>query len=155
MTDERLQHVLEHPEMTSEEERIRETLATPDTVTQSRSDPEISLYDRFYDTSRAGPKHLCTVVKWHEDDAFLVNRVLHGSAETRDGAMAEQIRVWYDPESDFLEVTFDERAGSFKETALDQVMAKVDDEGHVIGFSILNVASLKGRPLDLSLAAAS
>jgi len=63
----------------------------------------------------------------------------------------ESIKVWYDPEADFLEVTFQERAGTFRETALDQVMAKVDSDGRVIGFSILKVSELKGKPVELSL----
>ena len=65
--------------------------------------------------------------------------------------MDECVKVWYDPEADFLEVTLHDRAGTFRETALDQVMAKVDAEGHVIGFSILKVSALKGKPLELSL----
>jgi uncharacterized protein YuzE len=66
--------------------------------------------------------------------------------------MAEPIKVWYDPEADYLEVLFHNRAGSFRETSSDQVMAKVDESGEVIGFSILKVGTLKGRPLELSLA---
>ena len=65
--------------------------------------------------------------------------------------MDDRIKVWYDPEADFLEVTFHERAGTFQETSLDQVMAKVDADGVVIGFSILKVSALKGEPLELSL----
>lgn len=67
--------------------------------------------------------------------------------------MIEQIHVWYDPEADYLEVTFRDRAGFFRETAADQVMVKVDDKGEVLGFSILKVSALKGQPLELSLAA--
>ena len=65
--------------------------------------------------------------------------------------MDDRIKVWYDPEADFLEVIFQNRAGTFRETAVDQVMAKVDEEGRVIGFSILKVSALKGEPLELSL----
>ena len=64
----------------------------------------------------------------------------------------QRIRVWYDPEADYLEVTFKKRPGVFKETSEDQVMAKVDSEGQVVGFSILKVSTLKGTPLELSLA---
>jgi len=64
----------------------------------------------------------------------------------------ERIRVWYDPEADYLEVMFQDRVGTFRETAVDQVMAKVDSDGRVIGFSILKVSALKGAPLELSLA---
>ena len=65
--------------------------------------------------------------------------------------MAERINVWYDPEADYLEVIFENRAGTFRETPVDQVMAKVDVDGRVIGFSILKVRELKGEPLALSL----
>lgn len=36
------------------------------------SDPEVRLYHRFYEESAVGAKHLCAVVKWHGDDAFLI-----------------------------------------------------------------------------------
>jgi uncharacterized protein YuzE len=65
--------------------------------------------------------------------------------------VAERINVWYDPEADYLEVIFENRAGTFRETPVDQVMAKVDVDGRVIGFSILKVSALKGEPLALSL----
>ncbi len=66
--------------------------------------------------------------------------------------MDEPIKVWYDPEGDYLEVIFQKAPGTFQETSLDQVMAKVDKDGCVIGFSILKVSALKGHPLELSLA---
>jgi len=37
------------------------------------------------------------------------------------------------------------------ETENDAVMKKVDEEGNVIGFSILRVSALKGKPLSISL----
>jgi uncharacterized protein YuzE len=63
----------------------------------------------------------------------------------------KQVRVWYDPEGDYLEVIFDERAGYFRETDDDRVMEKVDVGGNVLGFSILGVGSLKGARLQVSL----
>ncbi len=69
--------------------------------------------------------------------------------------MAEPIKVWYDPEADYLEVTFHKRAGTFRETSSDQIMAKVDEQGEVIGFSILKVGKLDGHPFELSLSAPS
>ena len=66
--------------------------------------------------------------------------------------MAERkLRVWYDPEGDYLEVVFDQRPGYFRETANDQVMEKVDDEGNVLGFSVLRVSALKEKPLEVAL----
>jgi uncharacterized protein YuzE len=66
--------------------------------------------------------------------------------------MAEKrVRVWYDPEGDYLEVIFDQKPGYFRETANDQVMEKVDDEGNVLGFSVLRVSALKQAPLEVAL----
>jgi uncharacterized protein YuzE len=62
-----------------------------------------------------------------------------------------KLKVWYDPEGDYLEVIFDQKQGYFRETANDQVMQKVDDEGNVLGFSVLRVSALKEKPLDVTL----
>lgn len=62
-----------------------------------------------------------------------------------------RLRIWYDREGDFLEVIFDNRAGYFRETGNDQVMEKVDDQGRVIGFSILKVSALQSVPLEVAL----
>ena len=62
------------------------------------------------------------------------------------------VKVWYDPEGDYLEVIFEQKAGYFRETENDQVMEKVDAEGNILGFSVLKVSSLKSRPLEVLLA---
>ena len=63
--------------------------------------------------------------------------------------MAERkLKVWYDAEGDYLEVTFDQKAGYFRETANEHVMEKVDDAGNVLGFSVLRVSALKNKPLE-------
>ena len=46
---------------------------------------------------------------------------------------------------------FEDRPGYFQETQNDQVMEKVDGEGHVIGFSITKVSSLQSVPLEVAL----
>jgi uncharacterized protein YuzE len=61
------------------------------------------------------------------------------------------LKIWYDAEGDFLEVTFEQRAGYFRATENDQVMEKVDDEGNVLGFSVLGVSTMKERPLEVTL----
>ena len=61
------------------------------------------------------------------------------------------VKVWYDPEGDYLEVIFEQKEGYFRETASDQVMEKVDVEGNVLGFSILRVSALKQKPLEVAL----
>ena len=66
--------------------------------------------------------------------------------------MAERkVRVWYDPEGDFLEVIFDQKPGYFRETPSDQVMEKVDDQGNILGFSVLRVSALREKPLEVML----
>lgn len=63
----------------------------------------------------------------------------------------KMIKVWYDPEGDFLEVIFDKRAGFFRETNNDQVMEKVDKKGNILGFSVMKVSKLKRKPFALAL----
>ena len=66
--------------------------------------------------------------------------------------MAERkVRIWYDPEGDYLEVIFDQKPGYFRETVSDQVMEKVDDHGNILGFSVLKVSALKKTPLEVAL----
>ncbi len=66
--------------------------------------------------------------------------------------MAKQIKIWFDPEGDYLEVLFERKAGFFRETDNDAVMEKVDDKGNIIGFSILKISALKEKePLSVSL----
>ena len=66
--------------------------------------------------------------------------------------MAERkVRIWYDPEGDYLEVIFDQKPGYFRETTSDQVMEKVDDHGNILGFSVLKVSALRKAPLEIAL----
>lgn len=66
--------------------------------------------------------------------------------------MGEEVKVWYDKEGDYLEVLFETKKGFFQETENDAVMKKVDEEGNIIGFSILRVSALKEKePLNISL----
>ena len=65
-------------------------------------------------------------------------------------AKKRRVAVWYDREGDFLEVIFEKKEGYFRETVNDQVMEKVDKDGHVIGFHVLKVSRLT-HPLDVEL----
>ncbi len=53
--------------------------------------------------------------------------------------MGKSVKVWYDPEGDYLEVLFSNEAGYIKETDNDAIMEKVNTKREVIGFSILGV----------------
>ncbi|MBI5142435.1 MAG: DUF2283 domain-containing protein [Nitrospirae bacterium] len=69
--------------------------------------------------------------------------------------MADKLKVWFDAEADFLEVRFSDAAGYEKETSHDDVMERIDTEGHIIGFSIFNVSRFrKGNPLEAELTTA-
>ena len=62
--------------------------------------------------------------------------------------MAERVKVWFDPEADFLEVIFSEAPGYMRGTENDAIMERVDAEGNLLGFSILAVSQLaKSKPL--------
>lgn len=69
--------------------------------------------------------------------------------------MADKIKIWFDAEADFLEVRFSDAAGHMQETPHDAVMERVDQQGHVIGFSVLGVSRFKkDKPLEADLVAA-
>jgi len=63
----------------------------------------------------------------------------------------KNVRIWYDPEGDYLEVTFEQKPGYFRATANDHVMEKVDVEGNVLGFSVLRVSAVRQAPLEVAL----
>ncbi len=66
--------------------------------------------------------------------------------------MGEEVKVWYDKEADYLEVLFEIKEGYFRETDNDAIMEKIDSDGRIIGFSILNVSSLSPHePLSVTL----
>jgi uncharacterized protein YuzE len=67
--------------------------------------------------------------------------------------VAQTIKVWYDREGDFLEVLFSDRAGFMRETDNDAVMERVDEQGNILGFSIMQVSRIeKQTPLVAELA---
>ena len=63
----------------------------------------------------------------------------------------KKLKIWYDPEGDYLEVILDQKPGYFRETESDQVMEKVDEAGNILGFSVLRVSALRQAPLEVGL----
>jgi len=59
--------------------------------------------------------------------------------------MAQQVKIWFDAEGDFLEVRFSDKPGFMRETKNDAVMERVDEEGNILGFSIMQVSRLAGQ----------
>ena len=68
--------------------------------------------------------------------------------------MADKIKIWFDSEGDFLEVQFSDAPAFMRPTSHDAVMERVDDQGHVLGFSVLGVSRFKkDHPLEAELVA--
>ncbi|MBD1917340.1 MULTISPECIES: DUF2283 domain-containing protein [Cyanophyceae] len=68
--------------------------------------------------------------------------------------MAQSVKIWFDPEADFLEVLFSDAPGYLRETDHDAIMERVDDQGNILGFSVLSVSKLsKEKPIYAQLIA--
>lgn len=64
VTDERLRHIMSHPEMADLEPFIAIALREPDVVVQSRTDGTVQLCHRKQVTEKFGEKWLCVAVKY-------------------------------------------------------------------------------------------
>jgi hypothetical protein len=76
LTDERLAHILEHPEMAGMEDELARVLQSPSEVRLSRSDDNVRLFYEFYTQTQVGGKWLCVVVKYGPGDAFVITAYL-------------------------------------------------------------------------------
>jgi hypothetical protein len=73
LTDERQEHIeSDHPEMSDQIAKIRETMLNPDIIIRSKTDPEAGLFDRHYNTTPVTKKYLCVVVKSSIEDLFII-----------------------------------------------------------------------------------
>lgn len=73
LTDERQQHLEStHPEMKGQLGHIRQTLAAPDKVVRSRTDPFVELFYKLYQSTPVTEKYLCIVVKSLDNDHFII-----------------------------------------------------------------------------------
>ncbi len=76
LTDERLSHILEHPEMAELEAEIESVIQDPTEVRCSRTDDSVRLFYEFYTRTKVGDKWLCVVIKYEPDDAFVITAYL-------------------------------------------------------------------------------
>ena len=76
LTDERIAHILQHPELAGMEEEISRVVQAPVEVRISRSDETVQLFYEYYARMRVGGKWLCVVVKYPPDNAFVVTAYL-------------------------------------------------------------------------------
>lgn len=66
--------------------------------------------------------------------------------------MASIMRIWYDQEGDFLEITFQDAKGYSKEVEED-IYERVDTDGNLLGYMVLNVSRHERQALSIPLEA--
>jgi hypothetical protein len=76
ITDERLAHILERPELKGMDSEVTVVLRNPLFVRRSRSDASVRLFYAFHPETLVGGKWLCVVVKYEEADAFVITAYL-------------------------------------------------------------------------------
>lgn len=72
LTQERWLHILQHPEIVDQRERLIETLRTPQIIIATVADENVHAYHRLYAETPVTRKYLIVVVKFIEDDAFVL-----------------------------------------------------------------------------------
>lgn len=60
------------------------------------------------------------------------------------------MRVWYDKEGDFLEVTFRDAKGYMRALG-DDIFERVDEQGAVVGFAIFNFSKRDQQVVEVPL----
>ncbi len=63
----------------------------------------------------------------------------------------EKLKIWYDPEGDFLEISVADRKGDYLPSSAENVLFKVDKKGDLIGLAVLNVSQVDGNPLEVKI----
>lgn len=68
--------------------------------------------------------------------------------------MVDKVKLWFNPEVDYLEVAFTDESGYMRPTSSDAIMKRVNEQGQVIGFSVFGVSRFqkKEQPLQADLA---
>lgn len=64
--------------------------------------------------------------------------------------MNATLRVWYDREGDFLEITFREAKGYLREIAED-IYERVDEAGNLLGYAFFNVTRHERQSLAIPI----
>jgi len=72
LTDNRWEHILTRAEMAEQEEKIRETLLTPDKIKKSKYDPDVLLYYKLYEKTPVTKKYLLVAVKVENGEGFIL-----------------------------------------------------------------------------------
>ena len=74
MTDYNWDHIIKrHPEISSEKEKIIETLEKPDTITKSLKDENARYYYKYYKNRRSPENFLMILVKYLNGEGFIIS----------------------------------------------------------------------------------
>lgn len=65
-------HIIEHSEMTGQEDRIKETIAFPDIVKESKYDSRVFCYYRLYEKSPVTKKYLLCIAKILNGEGYII-----------------------------------------------------------------------------------
>lgn len=72
LTEERKSHVLQHPEMKGQLDKIKETLKDPDFIQRSKMDRDTLLFYKFYKKTPVGEKYLMVAAKLLNHHSFII-----------------------------------------------------------------------------------
>jgi hypothetical protein len=72
LTAERQAHILEHPELEDQLDRLKETIAQPSVIIATAVDETVHVYHRHYVSTPVTSKFLLVAVKILETDAFVL-----------------------------------------------------------------------------------
>jgi len=82
LDEDKWNHVLEHPEMENQIDRLRETVVDPDEVRKSVYDPSVWLFYRFYADTPVTEKYLLVIAKISNKEGFIVTSFFTNRVKT-------------------------------------------------------------------------
>jgi hypothetical protein len=59
--------------------------------------------------------------------------------------MVNKVKLWFNPEVDYLEVTFSDAPGYMRPTRNGALVKRVDEQGRVIGFSVFGLSRFQNK----------
>ena len=72
LTQERVEHILRHPELQGQIDKLEAVLREPDVIVKSLRAPDVHLYHKHYSESPVTEKYLLVAVKVKEPDVFII-----------------------------------------------------------------------------------
>lgn len=72
LTAEREAHILLHPEMKEQLDRIKEVIRQPELVIATVADTSVNVYHRWYTSTPVTQKYLQVAIKLLDEDAFVL-----------------------------------------------------------------------------------